>query len=262
MLPHVVRVLTYNVLEGARGRLDLVAAVLERLRPDAAALVEATEEATDELARRLGLHAVFGRTDSVFDAHVAWLSRRPVVASANHRLPELAKTLLEVEVEGVRLFATHLTSRHEEPDHPRPREVAAILAHLARVDVRHLLVGDFNALVAGDEPGPPPPGIVPRGDALPDAPRDVLNPFARAGYVDCYRALHDDPGYTYPADAPWLRLDYAFASAALAPRVESCEVVRDELTARASDHLPLVVELRPADVPAVEAPPSPARRSP
>lgn len=259
MLPQPVRVMTYNILEGGRGRLPLIAEVLERAQPDAVALVEATEAATDHLARRLGLHATFGRTSSIFDAHLAWLSRRPFVASANHRLPELAKTLLEVELDGLRLFATHLTSRYEEAEHPRHGEVAAILAHLSRLDCPHVLVGDFNALRQADRPGTPPRGILPRGDALPDAPRDVLEPLAASGYVDCYRALHDDPGYTYPADAPWLRLDYAFASRNLAPHVAACDVLRDELTARASDHLPLVVELSPAA--ASPARPSPAPRS-
>jgi exonuclease III len=110
--------------------------------------------------------------------------------------------------------------------------------------------------------GIPPPGTEPRGDAVPGARRVVLAPLLAAGYVDCYRTLHDEPGYTYPADAPWLRLDYAFASRELAPRLLGCDVVGGGLAARASDHLPLVVELSSgAAAAAAGARLSPARRS-
>jgi endonuclease/exonuclease/phosphatase family metal-dependent hydrolase len=176
-----MRVMAYNIHDGGRDRLHLIATVIERERPDAIALLEATEVA--DLSDRLRMHLAFGEAD------------------------------------------------------------------------------DFNALQRDDEPGTPPPGVEPRGDALPGAARDVLCPLARAGYVDCYRVRHADPGYTYPADLPWLRIDYAFASADLAPRVEACEMVTSDLATRASDHLPLVVELS-SGAAAAEGRSSPARRSP
>jgi endonuclease/exonuclease/phosphatase family metal-dependent hydrolase len=239
-----VRILAYNIWDGGADRLGAIAALIRGERPDAVALVETTAASAAALADRLGLDHAFGEGNSVFGVDVSWLSRRPVRRPRNHRLPPLAKTLLEVEVDGLRLFATHLASRHEEHVHPREGEIRAILGVLERVDGPHLLVGDFNALRPGDPVGAPPPGVEPRGEALPGAPRTVLAPLAAAGYVDCYRALHDKPGYTYPADAPWLRLDYAFASRELAPRLAACDVVASDLAARASDHLPLVVELR------------------
>jgi endonuclease/exonuclease/phosphatase family metal-dependent hydrolase len=254
-----MRVMAYNIQDGGRDRLHLIATVIERERPDAIALLEVTEEAVADLSDRFRMHLAFGAADGMLDANVAWLSRTPFDASANHGLPALAKTLLEVELEGLRLFATHLASRHEEQEHPRASEIAAILALLRDVDGPHLLVGDFNALQRDDEPGTPPPGVEPRGDAVPGAARDVLCPLARAGYVDCYRVRHEDPGYTYPADLPWLRIDYAFASADLAPRVKACEMVTSDLAARASDHLPLVVELS-SGAAAAEGQLSPARR--
>jgi endonuclease/exonuclease/phosphatase family metal-dependent hydrolase len=182
-----------------------------------------------DFARRLGLH-------------VAWLSGRPIGRTVHHRLPALSKALLEIEVDGIHLFATHLASRHEEATHPRAEEVRAIAGVLARCPAPHLLAGDLNALWPGDPVGAPPPGVVPRGDALPGAPRDVLRPLAEAGYVDCYRALNDEPGYTYTADAPWLRLDYLLASAELAAHLRAAGVVTTREAARASDHLPVSAE--------------------
>jgi exodeoxyribonuclease-3 len=61
-----------------------------------------------------------------------------------------------------------------------------------------------------------------------------------AGYVDVFRALHPmDPGLTLPALKPQVRLDYLFVPAPSVDRVKTCEVVRAEAAARASDHLPL-----------------------
>ena len=145
----------------------------------------------------------------------------------------------------MRLFATHLASRHEEHDHPRAGEIAAILRVLGRENGPHLVVGDFNALEPGDPTGTPPPGVERRGDALPDAARRVLAPLLRAGYVDCFRRRHpSEPGFTYPSDAPWLRLDYVFASTAAADRLLTCDVLATGAARTASDHLPVVARFR------------------
>src|SRR5689334_10800013 len=203
-----MKVLSYNILMGGEDRLPLIAEVLREARPDAVALLEANSRANAEtLAGELGMALAFGEANSAF--HVAWLSRLPIHRAANHRRPVLAKTLLEIEVGGeeppLRLFATHLASRH---DGSSPvDEIAAILDVLRPLgDTPHLLVGDFNALRPGDPVGAPPPGTAKRGDALDGAERPAIGQLEDAGYMDCYRALHPDaPGYTYPADQPWLR---------------------------------------------------------
>jgi exonuclease III len=86
----------------------------------------------------------------------------------------------------------------------------------------------------------PPAGVVPRGEAVAGTPRLVLPQILQEEYVDCYRRLHPhEPGYTYPAHAPWLRLDYVFASPALAKRLVACDVVGGADAQQASDHLPV-----------------------
>ena len=237
--------MAYNVLLGGEGRLSDIAAVVREERPDAVALLEASERGAAVLAEEFGMASVIAESNHPFPRElglcVAWLSRRPIERAENHALPELAKTLLEIEIDGVQLFATHLASRHEAADHPRERELQAIAGVLE--GGRQLLVGDLNALAPGDRVGDAPPGIEPRGDAVPGAPREVLLPLAAAGYVDCYRSLHpEDPGYTYPSDGPWLRLDYVFASPELASQLRACDVVRTEVAVRASDHLPVWAE--------------------
>jgi len=107
----------------------------------------------------------------------------------------------------------------------------------------HLLVGDLTARTPGEPIGKPPVGVEKRGEAVDGVPRLAIGPVLEAGYVDCYRALHPaEPGYTYPAATPWLRLDYVFASPELAPRLRACDLVGGDRAARASDHLAIWAE--------------------
>ena len=65
------------------------------------------------------------------------------------------------------------------------------------------------------------------------------------GYVDAFRMLHpEDAGFTLPTPEPHIRLDYVFTPHAQAGRVISCEVVRTAAAAAASDHFPVVSDLR------------------
>jgi exodeoxyribonuclease-3 len=247
-----VKVLSYNIKEGGDARLPFIARIIHAQQPDAVALLEANSHANAEaLARQLGMQIVFGKANTPF--HIAWLTSLSVLRWENHRLPILSKTLLEIEIDSngvgdstLRLFATHLGSRHDK--HTPAEEVPTILnvlRPLVEADQPHLLVGDFNALAPGDPIGPLPEGVEKRGEAIDGAPRPAIAAILEAGYIDCYRVLHPKtPGYTYPSDGPWLRLDYIFASPALAERLQGCDVVAGGETDRASDHLPIWVEFR------------------
>jgi endonuclease/exonuclease/phosphatase family metal-dependent hydrolase len=240
-----MKVLSYNIRMGGEDRLPDLGQIIRKAKPDVVALLEANSLANAErLANTLSMHLTFGESNGKF--HVAWLSHLPVLRSENHRLPILAKTLLEIVVlwKGgmVRLFATHLASSH---DRVQPvEEVVSILDLLSPLAGEpHLLVGDFNSLAPGDPVGTPPPGVEAWGDAARNAPRHTIGLIMGAGYVDCYRSLHPrSPGYTYPANQPWLRLDYVFASPPMAARLTACEVIRTMSAKQASDHFPIWAE--------------------
>ncbi|MGH7642706.1 MAG: endonuclease/exonuclease/phosphatase family protein [Candidatus Dormibacteria bacterium] len=97
--------------------------------------------------------------------------------------------------------------------------------------------------------------VLPRNDAT-DAvlgallPRAAVRSMLRAGYVDCLRSLHPRASaFTCPSYQPAVRIDYIFASKALAERLIRCEVVgrSGELASvarRASDHFPVLAEFR------------------
>src|SRR5205823_9469782 len=158
------KVLSYNIQDGGGARLDMIAGTIRSQRPDAVALLEANSRANAAtLAHDLGMQLVYGEANSAFA--VAWLSRLPIMRSRNHRLPVLAKTLLEVAVmwEGavVSLYATHLVhGRTEAGAERRTVEARAILDVLGPLrDTPHVLVGDFNAIPPGDAVGAPPDGM-------------------------------------------------------------------------------------------------------
>jgi len=129
----------------------------------------------------------------------------------------------------------------------RWRTVRAILRLVKReAQHPHLIMGDFNAATRGE-----------RADTsvfskkiqrqlalqLNRQPRFALAPIVRAGYVDCYRAMHPhEAGRTWMPWALSARLDYVFADSQMAGRLQACDVFTPPPAERASDHLPLVAE--------------------
>lgn len=224
-----MRLVTWNIWNGGEGRLHAIEHVLREQDADVVALQEANDrDSVERLAASLEMQLVYGDANSEYA--VAWLSRLPITRSANHRLPVLEKTLLEVEVGGRRLFATHLSSGRRLAHEPRRiAEAEAILVELGRS--ANVLVGDFNAVHPGDEIGPPP-----SEEELEHVSRRPIELLLEAGLRDSFRELHPhDRGWTYVAWQPWARLDYVLAREL--PR--SCEVVESD----ASDHFALVAEL-------------------
>lgn len=225
-----MKIVTWNIWEGGQERLPLIEAVLRRLDADLIALEEANDRAfAEQIAKALGMHHVWGEANSPYA--VAWLSRAAIRRTTNHRLAVLDKTLLEIEVGGLRSFATHLSAGRTIADEPhRIEEMQAVLEVAGDADV---LVGDFNAVHPEDAIGTPPPE-----ETLDRVSRRPIELALEAGFTDCFRTLHPtESGWTYTTRNPWARLDYVFARTE--PR--ACQVV--DSAGPASDHFPVVAEL-------------------
>jgi exodeoxyribonuclease III len=220
--------MTWNIWNGGEGRVDAIERMLREQDPDVVALQEANDRATVEaLGTRLGMYVVYGEANSEFA--VAWLSRLPVARAQNHRLRVLEKTLLEIETGGLRLFATHLSAGRTKTHEPhRIAEAEAILDVAGEADV---LVGDFNAVHPEDEIGVPPPE-----EALDHVSRRPVELVLEAGFVDCYRSLHAEAGWTYLSGHPWARIDFVFARGR---EPLACDVICTD----ASDHLAVVADV-------------------
>ena len=230
-----VRVMTYNLhqgfdVHGSHG-LEDIARVIQAEDPDIIALQEVSRgwvvngsvDMLLWLSQRLEMDYVWGpAADPVWGNAV--LSRLPIISSQNHRMPNndtvrLDRAFLTVEVdlgggETIDVVATHFHSGDGDSAIRIPQAKAV----LGAVDNNRttVLLGDFNA--------------------HPDHPEMLL--FADAGFNDTFVASGaTGDGFTYPADNPWERIDYVWASPDLEVRDLS---VPDSL---ASDHLAVAVTL-------------------
>lgn len=249
----MLRVMTYNIWEGAAGREAVMLAVIERAQPDLLLLQEVVAwEDARRWAAALGLSLCFAPSNAR-RRNVALLSRYQITVCASFHPFPLLRTLLlaTVQLPGeqwLNIFGVHLGLIH---DLWRAYELRVILARIAAFQRAHptplaLLAGDFNSVARGDR-------VTVRGVSwlyrlvlalqFAPVPRVALAQVQQAGFADCFRACQPSAdGFTVPAHAPNVRLDYCFASSTLVQCLRACAPLTDPPAAHASDHLPLVTE--------------------
>nr|AYM52341.1 endonuclease/exonuclease/phosphatase family protein [Hyalangium minutum] len=244
-----LRVMTFNIQSGLRG-LDKVAEVIRTAHPDIVALQEVDRgsrragglDQTAVLAEQTGLpyHAHIRTTDLYGGAYgIALLSRFPLEALEEYPLPvprgaeprTLAHALMRVDGREVSVYVTHLIRRPFNGD-ARVRQ-SALIASLLEKDPRpKLLMGDLN-----DDPDSRPVRLL------------------RRSLTDVAAASGQGSAGTYPLPLPFspaLRIDYVLAC-------DSFEPVRSEvLHVGASDHYPVVADVRLKAAPVAEAAPAAA----
>ncbi len=244
----ILRLLTYNIKRGGIGRDRPLRAVIAASRPDIVVLQEATTPAVVEaLAAGTGM-AQWGATGG---ESLAFMSREPVAHYEWHRPKPSRHAFLEIvpREASVRIFGVHLSARHAAwTERRRTRELRAVLAAVARPQTGfHVLVGDFNTLAPGERLDPRKLPYRLRALVWLSGGRirwRTIQMALDAGYVDAYRARHPfDAGFTFPSWDPHIRLDCLLVPEAFAERVHACDVVTDDATVAASDHLPLAVDL-------------------
>jgi endonuclease/exonuclease/phosphatase family metal-dependent hydrolase len=160
----------------------------------------------------------------------ALLSKLPLLVSDVHRLPgggeprSALRTMLELDGGTLWVTATHLTTRSPEE---RGEQVAALAGLHTGEMAAGVLVGDFNA-------GPDAPELAGLRGRFADAWELAEDRDDQAGW----RFWQRDEGHTHPARAPHRRIDQVWVSSGVG--VAAAQVLD---AARASDHLPLMVDL-------------------
>jgi exodeoxyribonuclease-3 len=244
-----VRLLTYNVRYGGTGREDALAAVIRACAPDIVVLQEATRP---EVVKRVAAASGMATWASRRGHSLGFMSR---IAISDHRWHEprgSRHAFLEIVPAGseCRIFGVHLSAVHAAwTERRRVRELRALLAGIRQHQHGfHVLTGDFNTLA---------PGELLDIRQLPYRLRALVwlsggkirwrtvQEILDARYVDGFRALHpSDPGLTFPTWGAHVRLDYMFVPGLHLDRLTSCRVVSDPPAAEASDHFPLLAEIR------------------
>lgn len=243
-----LRILSYNIRKGGRGRERALAEVIRSASPDVVVLQEATDPSvTEQLARDTGLpHWGSKRGESL-----GYLSRRPM-DHVEWLKPRVSRhAFIQIVPAGVpwRIVGVHLSAVHAAwTEHRRHYELRALLLAIQQHQHGpHVLVGDFNTLA---------PGELLDFSKLPARLRALvwlsggkvrwrtIQGVLDAGYVDAFRALQPDlVGYTFPTWEPHVRLDYLFVPQPCVGRVIRCQVFSANDVREASDHFPLYAEL-------------------
>jgi len=244
-----LRVLSYNIRYGGAGREAALLRVIESAAPDLVVFQEATKPGVIE---RLAEGARMEHWGAHPGRSLGFMCRVPIAHAEWHR-PRLSHhAFLEItpDAAGVTVVGVHLSAVHSAwTERRRGLELRALLRTLRQRERGfHALVGDFNTLAPGEvlDLRKLPPRLRPfvwlsGGRIRWRTIQAVLD----AGYADAFRHHHAaEPGYTFPTWDPHLRLDYLFVPAADIGRVTSCSVVAHEQGQAASDHLPLLTELR------------------
>jgi endonuclease/exonuclease/phosphatase family metal-dependent hydrolase len=243
--------MSWNVhsMRGTDGRRDpeRIARVIEEARPDVVGLQEVggpldaggPADGAALLARFLSLHGAFGPTRPFhgFPYGNGILSRHPIVATRTYDLSVRGREPrgclradVEIGASTLHFFAAHLGLHWRERRKQAAQILSADILRDAALTHPLVLVGDFNSY----------------------GPRAAVPRWLRRQLVDVAREARNEAP-TFPSFFPLLRLDHVYVSAAF--RVVACEVVRSPLTRRASDHLPVLVELEL--LPEARRPPAP-----
>jgi exodeoxyribonuclease-3 len=242
----MLKLMSYNIRFGGVGREERIAEVIRHCDPDIVALQEATRAATVEHIAELTGMKYWGAKQS---HSPAFISKVVVRHYEWHHHDHLQRPFLEIELDGIRIYNVHLRATHSNyTERGRMREVRALLDCIKDDSYEfHILVGDFNTLA---------PGELLNMQKLPMRYRVLamllggrvtyrtIQIMIDAGYIDSYRRLNTDHGFTFPAWDPHVRLDYVFVPKQFADRVMSCQVITDiDKPAKATDHLALVAQL-------------------
>ena len=247
----MIRLLSYNIKYGGRGREHAIAEVIRGASPSVVLLQEATDpRVIATLAQLTGLEYWGSRSDY----SMGFLTSVPVAHHAWHHPVNSRHPFLELALEGVdtRIFGLHLVAWFSKwTERKRARELKALLDGIAEhQNGKHLIAGDFNALAPGEllevrkMPGWIRAMVWLSGN---DIARDTIQLMLDQGYTDVWRQLHPNgAGYTFPTWDPHVRLDYVFVPKRHAEHVAVCEIVTapPEVVKVASDHAPLLVEVR------------------
>jgi endonuclease/exonuclease/phosphatase family metal-dependent hydrolase len=246
--------MTYNIWNGGRDREQAICQVIQAANPDVVIVQEITNPMVlERIADTLGMDYYLTPKPDWWHK-VGLLSRLPVLAWCTFPAGWGWRHCLEATLQLPNQQQLTVYGIHLLPYFPfffegwRRLDLQLLIRQIQQTtEEAHILAGDFNATTGHHHHN------------LNNQPRHFganmwsqlrriwghsVKPLATAGYVDCFRTFQPhEAGFTLPATRPAVRLDYIFASPALATRLKSCHVVLEPEAVRvASDHLPVIAE--------------------
>lgn len=252
-----MKIMTYNILGEDDQRIPDALAAIKAVHPDFLAIQEANQFTKNEnhylhlFSKELGLPFYELSHATEHDYHVASFSKYPFkrVQKLKGFRNAALETIIMCELGEVSICNAHLTPYTEEE---RVVEVHRII-EAQKDSSQRIILGDLNSLSLHDNYSID--SIV-----INESQRrkftnngelqlQVTTVIEASGYIDAmYRAgMNHTNTVPTPVNADTahgtMRLDYLFVSNSLIDCVKSVDVLKNELTNRASDHYPIVAEL-------------------
>jgi len=250
-----LRLLTYNIRNGGKGREAILRETIDRIQPHIAVLQEVRAPAViDAIAGGVGEHRLVGG-GAFSRSRVAIVSRFPFIEAGRYGPWWAGRRWVDVvvrpfdglalNVHGIQLFAHQIWPAELQ----RRREVVRMVRHVQqRAWMPQLIAGDFNTIARGDRVDRAKAPWSIKAQRLSQGgfiPRWSLKPLMQAGYIDCFRTYHPAAdGFTVLSNRPSGRIDYIFGSGDIQNLMKAAEVGPASNSGPApSDHLPVWVDV-------------------
>lgn len=250
-----MRLYFLNILLKADGaRFQRLVNRVRELEPEVIAFVEADGWAAgrgEQFASTFGKELFVANTPSGLDLAVftprGWMKSPVVIGTGAFFHGACRVTISPPGKSPFDLYTLHLNPRGEDR---RKTELETLLSAAdPNPDHPALIVGDMNAVRADDRIGERRISEITPDGQSPYWMQDKLPPKALAtlldaGWRDLFREREPaSHGFTFPADRPVARYDFAFANDAMFPRVKDIRVLDTPADVQVSDHLGLVLSI-------------------
>ncbi len=248
-----LRVMTYNILDDGENRENHILDVIQTISPDIVILQEVfTEEFLKFLSHPLGMNYYIGTGNK--KRRVALLSKLSVrTFKSYHPIFPIWRNFIDAEIEyeankTVRIIGVHpMANLGVVFELWRLLEVMYIIGHTHKYQIEpYILAGDFNAIAPNENV---------KTENMPNWLKWMIRlqgnrvyhfsieRLLSTGFIDCFRLLNSNDGFTLPPPNPNARLDYIFINTMMKENLSKCWVVREPNSVNlASDHYPVVAE--------------------
>jgi exodeoxyribonuclease-3 len=254
----MMKLMTYNILDGGEGRLQLIVDAIKKEHPDYLTITEANTFANKnskilkEISGKIGLPYFDIALSGEYNYHVAVVSKYPF--KEVHKIQPLMRaclvTLVETNFGFLSIASLHLTPYSEDLRRP---EIELIVNFQKKYENR-ILMGDMNSLSKHDGYNQE---LIRKFNKVQlkkfttdgHFRFDVIEKILAAGYYDTALQLGKNKTYTVPTPANMdnahanMRLDYIFISSSLLLYLNDYDVIKNDITDKASDHYPVIVNL-------------------
>lgn len=253
-----MKLMAYNISNGGENRLDLILEIIKKEYPDFLVVNEANgfdkDDKLNQFSKGVSLPYSKLSLSGEYDYHTAIFSRYPLKEVKEIKSLRNAGILAVVETEfgEISIIGAHLSPYTEDSRLP---EVDLIINQQKQYPNR-ILMGDINSLSDRDSYNEE----IINGFNETQLNKfttngrfrfDVINKIASSGYLDSAVIFGKQVIPTVPtgvkqdeAHLTDMRVDYIFISDSLKDRIKSYSVIKNKITEKASDHYPIVIEIK------------------